>query len=152
MRKLRSTSVHRERTFIGNMTASLSVSFAPSKPATSSHFTFGVSLNMAPDSAPRNFAVSASTSSSGLHQLIPYRQGYFVFPPDPTPFAAAVLESLAAVGFARCSFSFSARSRYSLTFFLIICFDFSFFSSTHVSWEGPEAGHLTAIMKYSRDC
>jgi hypothetical protein len=29
--------------------------------------------------------------------------------------------------------SFSARSRYSPTFFLIICFDFSFFSSVHKS-------------------
>jgi hypothetical protein len=48
------------------------------------------------------------------------------------PFAEAVLGSL-AVGLARWSFSFSARSRYSPTFFLIICFDFSFFSSVHKS-------------------
>lgn len=53
-------------TFIGRITASLSVSLACSRPATSSHFTFGVSLNIALDNAPRNFAVSASISSSGL--------------------------------------------------------------------------------------
>jgi hypothetical protein len=50
-----------------------------------------------------------------------------------------------AVGLARWSFSFSARSRYSPTFFLIICFDFSFFSSVHRSAleAGKETGGLT---------
>lgn len=46
------------------MTASFSASLAPSKPATSSHFTFGFSVTMAPASAPFSLLASASALSS----------------------------------------------------------------------------------------
>jgi hypothetical protein len=48
---------------MGNMTASFSDSFACSNPATSSHFMFGLSVRIAPASAPRSFFVSGSISS-----------------------------------------------------------------------------------------
>src|SRR3982074_2317810 len=42
-------------TLIGNITTSVRVFYAPSRLATSSHLTFGVSLNIAPLKAPLNF-------------------------------------------------------------------------------------------------
>jgi hypothetical protein len=48
---------------MGNMTASFSDSFACSNPATSSHFIFGLSVRIAPASAPRSFLASGSISS-----------------------------------------------------------------------------------------
>ena len=52
--------VKRWGNFIGRMTASFNEAFALSKPATSSHFTFGASVMMAPERPARNFFVSGS--------------------------------------------------------------------------------------------
>ena len=41
--------------FIGKITASFNDSFADSNPATSSHFTFGVSMTIAPETYSRIF-------------------------------------------------------------------------------------------------
>jgi hypothetical protein len=63
---------------MGNMTASFKASFAWSKPATSSHLTFGFSDKTAPARAPRSFFESASSSSSSLDgQPIHISQGRY---------------------------------------------------------------------------
>lgn len=48
------------------MTASFKASFAPSKPATSDHFTQGFSITMAPSSLACNFFFSGSSESLSL--------------------------------------------------------------------------------------
>ena len=128
---------------MGNMTASLSASFACSRPATSSHRMFGFSDRMAPASAPRSFLESTSPSSSSLHTCqylgVKYAVGS-IYPPPPFPLPPADLPfAPMAEGFLRfdssfwfrCCLSFSARSMYSATLPRIISLDFWFFSPTY---------------------
>ena len=61
---------------MGKMTASLSASLAASNPATSSHFTLGLSERMAPASAPRSFLDSGSRSSSSESVLRSSQSSY----------------------------------------------------------------------------
>mmetsp|Transcript_11955 Transcript_11955/g.21720 ORF Transcript_11955/g.21720 Transcript_11955/m.21720 type:complete len:221 (-) Transcript_11955:192-854(-) len=70
---------------VGRITVSFSDSFARSRPATSSHFTSGVSVTMAPDNAPRSFVFSASSSSSP--------SPLFFVPVAPPPFPPLVPSS-----------------------------------------------------------
>mmetsp|Transcript_128596 Transcript_128596/g.191604 ORF Transcript_128596/g.191604 Transcript_128596/m.191604 type:complete len:262 (+) Transcript_128596:462-1247(+) len=69
---------------VGRITVSFKLSFAFSRPATSSHLTFGFSDTIAPANAPRNFFFSASSSSS----LSP---AFFVAEPPVTPFLSSSL-------------------------------------------------------------
>ena len=62
---------------VGMMTVSFRLSFAFSSPATSSHLTFGFSVTIAPLRAPRNFAFSASASSSPA-PVVPVHLGLLV--------------------------------------------------------------------------
>mmetsp|Transcript_29112 Transcript_29112/g.95031 ORF Transcript_29112/g.95031 Transcript_29112/m.95031 type:complete len:278 (+) Transcript_29112:536-1369(+) len=114
----------------GRMTASLSASFAESNPATSDHWTFGVSVKMAPPNAPRSFCVSESTS-----------------PPPPAPAPAAPGWPPPPLGFAFCAappagaaassllgpvammpLISSARLRYPMNFKRSVSFNRGFFS------------------------
>lgn len=140
---------------MGRMTASLRDSFAASRPATSSHLTFGVSVTIAPDanvggqlalsnlernrvralvSPARNFFSSASSPPSSP---VP-----FVLP--PTPLVAAPLEPIALLDrassdLARYSLSFSARPRYSAILLRIVILSRSFFSSgNHIENQTQE--------------
>ncbi len=87
--------------------------FCGMQTATSSHRTLGVSESTALERPARSFLVSGSTSSSSPSFLPP------VLP--PTPFSAPLAPTAALPRsselFARCSLSFSARSRYSVNFF-----------------------------------
>jgi hypothetical protein len=64
---------------MGNITASFSASLAATKPATSSHFTFGFSFKIAPFNESFNFFVSLSLSSPSLN--------FFELPFFPPPCA-----------------------------------------------------------------
>lgn len=127
---------------IGNMTASLSASFAWSRPATSSHRILGFSERMAPASAPRSFLESASCSSSSPSPLLSSQYDHkrfhlqvctycpFPLPPAALPFApiAPGFFRFAASFWFRWDLSFSARSMYSETLPRIISLVFRFFS------------------------
>ena len=63
---------------MGNITASFKASLAASKPATSSHFTFGFSDTIAEDKAPRSLDVSSSSPFASLPLLA-------VAPAPPAP-------------------------------------------------------------------
>src|SRR5690242_2056225 len=130
---------------MGRMTASLSASLAPSRPATSSHRMLGFSVRMAPERAPRSFFESASCSPSSSSlvfcQLVTQIYTLFLFtylPPFPLPPADLPFAPMAE-GFLRfeasfwfkCCLSFSARSMYSATLPRIMSFDFWFFSPAH---------------------
>jgi hypothetical protein len=67
---------------IGIIIASFKLSFAPSRPDTSSHFTFGFSVTIALLSAPYNFAFSSSSSPSPF-----FFEGFFAVAeaPDSPP-------------------------------------------------------------------
>mmetsp|Transcript_5634 Transcript_5634/g.11914 ORF Transcript_5634/g.11914 Transcript_5634/m.11914 type:complete len:319 (+) Transcript_5634:421-1377(+) len=88
----------------GKMTASLRASFAPSKPATSSHFTLGFSVKMEPARAPFIFLLSPSSFESPLDSAV-------ALPPAPS--------AAAAVGDPSDFFSCSARVMYPCSFFKI---------------------------------
>lgn len=64
--------VNRWGNLIGRMTASFRASFAPSKPATSAHFTFGFSTTMAPSSLPWSFFFSGSSPSESLSLFLSF--------------------------------------------------------------------------------
>lgn len=115
--------VKRWGNLIGRITASLRDAFAPSKPATSSHFTFGFSARMAFERPARSFLSSGSLSSSGL-SVEP-------FPPVPLaePSTLTALRDFFS-SLCKCFFKVSARARYSSIFALTSSLAFSFFSST----------------------
>ena len=83
---------------MGRMTASFNASFACSSPATSDHFTFGVSTTIAPDSWSLNLLFSLSWSVSP--------------PPSFTGFLPEAASSFLVFSPLTCDFNFSARSRY----------------------------------------
>ena len=103
---------------MGRITASLSASFAVARPATSSQLTLGRSDRITLDRPERSFLVSASTPSSPSSAAL-------VAPPPPL--LGAAVSALCTL--ARCSLSFSARSRYSTNLARMSPLSFSFFSS-----------------------
>mmetsp|Transcript_29518 Transcript_29518/g.59888 ORF Transcript_29518/g.59888 Transcript_29518/m.59888 type:complete len:328 (-) Transcript_29518:268-1251(-) len=106
--------------FTGIITASFKDSLAPSKPATSSHFTSGFSDITTLSSAPRSFLsssltsflfVPSSPSSSSLLPLLPPPLLLFAFSPPPSlPFFCAPSSSL------MLPFNSSARCIHPLAF------------------------------------
>jgi len=64
--------VNRWGNLMGNITASFNDALAPSRPATSSHLTCGLSDKIAPESPALNFFVSGSTSPSSSSFLSTY--------------------------------------------------------------------------------
>ena len=64
--------VNRWGNLMGSMTASFNDALAPSRPATSSHLTCGLSDKIAPESPALNFFVSGSTSPSSSSFLSTY--------------------------------------------------------------------------------
>ncbi|KAI9146600.1 hypothetical protein BKA69DRAFT_41411 [Paraphysoderma sedebokerense] len=112
------------------MTASFNASFAASKPAISSHFTFGFSDKMALARFDFNFFVSASSSSSvSEFSPSPSSAPFLGFDELAPPPPLAETAFFVFFGFDKNSFSFSARSRYSVNFLRIESFTRSFFSS-----------------------
>jgi hypothetical protein len=112
---------------IGRITASFNASLAWAKPATSSHATFGDSDKIAPCRPDLNFLISGSSSSPFP---LPLTSG----PPadDAPPVVAPTFDLVRfSSDLAMCSFSFSARSRYSVNFFRMSSLSLSFFSSGH---------------------
>mmetsp|Transcript_34224 Transcript_34224/g.87535 ORF Transcript_34224/g.87535 Transcript_34224/m.87535 type:complete len:268 (+) Transcript_34224:622-1425(+) len=106
--------------WMGRITASFSASFAPSRPATSSHLTFGFSSRMTP---PREF-FSFSRSASSLTPC-PLGLALVAVAPAPVPLAwlLAVLSTLSSI----CLIA-SARCRYSLNLAVITSFERGFLS------------------------
>mmetsp|Transcript_42512 Transcript_42512/g.51619 ORF Transcript_42512/g.51619 Transcript_42512/m.51619 type:complete len:255 (+) Transcript_42512:897-1661(+) len=107
--------------FTGRITASFSASFAPSNPATSSHFIFGFSLRMALSRFPRSFAVSASSASFALSFAVPGL-------PAPAPAGASATGAAPDFCWSTIARTCSALSRYSVNFFVIASFALGFFS------------------------
>lgn len=86
--------VNRWGNLMGRITASLSDALAPSRPATSSHLTFGFSDKIAPVRAPRNFFISGSWSPSPSPSFLSRRLSHEMtrnhttthfLPPPPAP-------------------------------------------------------------------
>mmetsp|Transcript_42952 Transcript_42952/g.101992 ORF Transcript_42952/g.101992 Transcript_42952/m.101992 type:complete len:268 (+) Transcript_42952:698-1501(+) len=106
--------------WIGRMTASFSASFAPSRPATSSHLMLGFSSRMTPPRLFFSFMRSASSASSS-----PCPLGLAFVAVEPTPFAW-LLDWL-SMSSSMCLMA-SARCKYSLNFTVMTSFDFGFLS------------------------
>jgi hypothetical protein len=117
----------------GRITASLRASLAPSSPATSSHFTLGFSVMIAPPNWPFKRSLSLS----------------FSLPPSPLPPPGPFLRCAVAAPFADAAGGFScrpsitvlrysARSRYSLNLALMASALRGFFS------------YFRCVLKYSK--